>query len=57
MKYLIALILLTGCQKPVCYECELNGNTIYFLDTDKETMQHTIDWWAKQGLEMKCKEL
>lgn len=55
-----AVISLMGCQKDetVCYECwSSTGVHEYFIDTDEETMQHTVEFWAKNGVELKCKQI
>lgn len=54
-----AIISLMGCEKDtVCYECwSSTGVHEYFIDTTPETMQHTIDFWAENGVELKCKQI
>ena len=54
------MILLFSCSKPdtVCYECwSSTGIHEIFDNTTPETMQHTIDWWAENGIELKCKQI
>ena len=54
-----AIISLIGCEKDtVCYECwSSTGVHEYFIDTTPETMQHTIDFWAENWVELKCKQI
>ena len=54
-----ALLLSVSCSKPdsVCYECTATGVHEYFIDTDQKTMQHTIDWWAENGITLTCKQI
>ena len=55
-----AVISLIGCQKDetVCYEClSSTGVHEYFIDTTPETMQHTIDFWAENGITLTCKQI
>ena len=56
-----AIIELMGCcqkDEPVCYECwSSTGVHEIFDNTTPETMQHTIEFWAKNGIELKCKQI
>ena len=55
-----ALLLSVSCSKPdsVCYECwSSTGIHEIFDNTTPETMQHTIDWWAENGIVLECKEI
>lgn len=53
-----AIMFLLGCEKDttVCFEC-WSSTGIYevFDNTTPETMQHTIEFWAENGIELKCK--
>jgi len=55
-----AIISLMGCQKDgtVCYECwSSTGIHEIFDNTTPETMQHTVEFWAENGIELKCKQI
>ena len=57
---ILGVFMAVSCTKPdsVCYECwSSTGIHEIFDNTTPETMQHTIDWWAENGIELKCKEI
>jgi len=57
---ILSVFMSVSCSKPdsVCYECwSSTGIHEIFDDTTRETMQHTIDFWAENGIELKCKEI
>jgi len=53
------IISILSCEKEmVCYECwSSTGIHEIFDNTTPETMQHTIDWWAENGIVLECKEI
>ena len=57
---ILSVFMAVSCQKdePVCYECwSSTGIHEIFDNTTPETMQHTIDWWAENGIVLECKEI
>lgn len=55
----LSIFMAVACSKDetVCYECTATGVHEYFIDTTPETMQHTIEFWAENGIELKCKQI